>query len=165
MILCHWEVEILPKLDFDGGHLKKIVETHIAPLVIPRNIANKFPGSSWWKWRLMGMHGDQFWPMDFPCQSYTSMNKNIICWNKNGGHFEFRMILTSGHIKTLSTRICNLKNPLLDILIIKIGLLVQNISTYRFFSIVSGGHFANRFPELPWSSMSIQVFVTLGVVP
>ena len=46
MILCHLEVEILPKLDFAGGHLKKIVETHIAPLVIPRNIANKFPGSS-----------------------------------------------------------------------------------------------------------------------
>ena len=31
MILCQLEVEILPKLDFHGGHLKKMAETHIAP--------------------------------------------------------------------------------------------------------------------------------------
>ena len=30
MILCHLEVEILPKLDFHGGHLKKVAKTHIA---------------------------------------------------------------------------------------------------------------------------------------
>ena len=40
------------------------------------------------------------------------------------------------------------KNVLLDILIIQIGQLVQNILTYRFFRLASGGHFENRFPEL-----------------
>ena len=76
------------------------------------------------------------------------MNKNIICSSKNGGHFEFRTILTSGHNKTLSNRFGTLKTPLLDILIIKIGQLMQNILTYRFFKMASGGHFENRFPEL-----------------
>ena len=30
MILCQLEEEILPKLDFHGGYLKKMAETHIA---------------------------------------------------------------------------------------------------------------------------------------
>ena len=77
--------------------------------------------------------------------------------------FEFRTILTSGHNKTLSNRFSTLKTTLLDILIIKIGQLVQNILTYRFFRMASGGHFENRFPELlPWSSMFTQGFLLLG---
>ena len=67
---------------------------------------------------------------------------------QNGGHFEFRMIFISGLFKTPSNRISTLKNVTLDILIIQIGQLVQNILTYRFFRIASGGHFENRFPEL-----------------
>ena len=58
------------------------------------------------------------------------------------------MILTSGHIKTFSNRFSTLKTPLLDILIIKIGQLVQNVLTYKFFRMTTGGHFENRFPEL-----------------
>ena len=76
------------------------------------------------------------------------MNRNIICSSKNGDHFEFRMIFTSGHNKTLSNRFSTLKTPLLDILIIKIGQLVQNILTYMFFRMASGGHLENRLPEL-----------------
>ena len=76
------------------------------------------------------------------------------------------MILISGHFKTPSNRFSTLKNLILEILIIQIGHLVQKILTYWFFSMVSGGHFLNRFPELlPWSNMSTQVFFTQWVVP
>ena len=40
MILCHLEVEIFPKLDFHGGHLKKWPKPISRLKVIPRNIAN-----------------------------------------------------------------------------------------------------------------------------
>ena len=46
---------------------------------------------------------------------------------QNGGHFEFCMILISGHIKTPSNRFSSLKNLILDIFIIKIGQPVQKI--------------------------------------
>ena len=46
---------------------------------------------------------------------------------QNGGHFEFRMILISGHFKTPSNRFSTLKNLILDILIIQMGELVQKI--------------------------------------
>ena len=46
---------------------------------------------------------------------------------QNGGHFEFCMILISGHFKTPSSRFSTLKNLILDILIIQIGQLVQKI--------------------------------------
>ena len=67
---------------------------------------------------------------------------------QNGGHFEFRMNLISGHFKTPYNRFSTLKNVILDILIIQIGQLVQKILTYRFFRKASGGHFENHFPEL-----------------
>ena len=40
MILCHLEVEILPKLDSHGGHLKKWPKPISRLKVILRNIAN-----------------------------------------------------------------------------------------------------------------------------
>ena len=43
MILCHLEVEILIKLDFHGGHLKKWPKPISRLKVIPRNIANNIP--------------------------------------------------------------------------------------------------------------------------
>ena len=46
---------------------------------------------------------------------------------QNGGHFEFWMILISGHSKTPSNRLSTIKNLILDILIIQIGQLVQKI--------------------------------------
>ena len=46
---------------------------------------------------------------------------------QNGGHFEFCMILISGHFKTPSNRFSTLKNLILDILIIQIDQLVQKI--------------------------------------
>ena len=58
---------------------------------------------------------------------------------QNGGHFEFRMILISGHFKTPSNRFSTLKIPILHILIIQIGQLVQKILTYRFFGMAFGG--------------------------
>ena len=86
---------------------------------------------------------------------------------QNGGHFEFRMILISGHFNPPPpNRFSTLKNFILYILIIKIGQLVQKILTYGFFGMASGGRFENSFPELlPWSSMSNQVFFTPGVAP
>ena len=85
---------------------------------------------------------------------------------QNGGHFEFCMILISGHFTTPSIRFSTLKNLIIDILIIQIGQLVQKILTYSFFGMASGGHFEKGSPELlPWSSMSTQVFFTPGVAP
>ena len=46
---------------------------------------------------------------------------------QNGGHFEFYMIVISGHFKTPSNRFSTLKNLILDILIIQVGQLVQKI--------------------------------------
>ena len=44
MILCHLEVEIFPKLDFRGGHLKQKWPKPISRLkVIPRSITNNIP--------------------------------------------------------------------------------------------------------------------------
>ena len=128
MILCQLEVEILLKLDFQGGHLKQWTKLILRPKEIPRNIANNIPRKplikmvrDWGAWWPILAHG-------LPVSIINEdMNKNRICWSKNCGHFEFRMILTSGHIKTLSNRFSTLKNPQLDILIIKIGQLVQKI--------------------------------------
>ena len=39
-IMIHLEVEIFPKLDFQGGHLKKWSKPISRLKVIPRNIAN-----------------------------------------------------------------------------------------------------------------------------
>ena len=43
MILCQLEVEILLKLDFHGGHLKKWPEPISRTKVISRSIANNIP--------------------------------------------------------------------------------------------------------------------------
>ena len=43
MIFCHLKVEIFPKLDFFGGHLKKWPKPISRLKVIPRNIANNIP--------------------------------------------------------------------------------------------------------------------------
>ena len=46
---------------------------------------------------------------------------------KNGGHFEFCMILISDDFKTPSNRLSTLRNLIMDILVIQIGQLVQKI--------------------------------------
>ena len=43
MILCHLEVEILPKFDSHGGHLKKWPKPISRLKVFPCNIANNIP--------------------------------------------------------------------------------------------------------------------------
>ena len=43
MILCQLAVEILPKFDFHGGHLKKWPKPISRPKGVPRNIANNIP--------------------------------------------------------------------------------------------------------------------------
>ena len=69
MILCHLKVEIFPKLDFHGGHLKKWPKPISRLKVIPRNIANNIPRKLLIKMESGGgVHGDQFWSMDYLCQ-------------------------------------------------------------------------------------------------
>ena len=68
MILCHLEVERLPKLDFYGGYLKNGLNPYGASKLFLVTSLLTFPGSSSSKWKVLGMHGDQFWPMDYLCQ-------------------------------------------------------------------------------------------------
>ena len=92
-------------------HLKKWPKPISRLKVILRNIANNIP-----KNLLIKMHsgGGAWWPIPAHGLSVSIINsikRNIICSSKNSGHFEFRMILTSGHINTLSNRFSTLKNP------------------------------------------------------
>ena len=69
MILCHLEVEIFTKLDFHGGHLKKWPKPISHLKVIPPNIGNNIPRKLLIKMESgEGVHGDQFWSMDYLCQ-------------------------------------------------------------------------------------------------
>ena len=66
MILFHLEVEILPKLDFHGGHLKKWPKPISRLKVFPLNIANNIPKKLLIKWSVVGVHGEQFWLIGLP---------------------------------------------------------------------------------------------------
>ena len=69
MILCHVKVEIFPKLDFHGGHLRKWPKPISRLKGIPRNIANNIPRKLLIKMESGGeVHDDQFWSMDYLCQ-------------------------------------------------------------------------------------------------
>ena len=80
VILCQLEVEILPKLDFHGGHLKKWLKPISRTKVIFRNIANNIPR----KPRIQTKSGGGAWlpilahglPVSIINQD---MNKNKIC--------------------------------------------------------------------------------------
>ena len=84
-------------------------------------------------------------------------NKNRICWNKNGGHFEFRMVI----LKPFPIDSAPWKTPYWTFWSSKLGNWCKTYWHNRFFRMASGGHFENRFPELlPLSSISTQVFFT-----
>ena len=108
MILCHLEVEIFPKLDFRGDHLKKWHKPISRLKIIPRSITNNIPRKFLIK---MESGGVCMVTNTSPLATCVNYNKSIICSSKNGGHFEFRIILTSGHIKTLSNRFSTLETP------------------------------------------------------
>ena len=71
MILYQVEVEIEPRLDFYGGHLKKSRKPYRTPTFFSSNVADIIPRITLNKMVTLmersggGVHGDHFWLMEY----------------------------------------------------------------------------------------------------
>ena len=148
---------------FKNKWLKPISRTKI----IPRNIVNNIARKPLIQIRVVGVHGDQFWPMGYLCQLLIKIWIKIeFAEVKMAPILNFAWSLLQVILKPFPIDPAPWKIPYWTFWSSKLANLCKPYWHNRFFRMASGGHFENRFPELlPWSSMSTQVLLTPGVVP